>query len=40
MTRPQSRNGFGLSVQEADREVELIEAGMELLPDGAAVYRE
>jgi hypothetical protein len=40
MTRPQSRNGFGLSVQDADREVALIEAGMELLPDSAAVYRE
>jgi predicted nucleic acid-binding protein len=40
MTRPQLRNGFGLSIQDADREVGLIEAGMELLPDGAAVYRE
>src|SRR5271156_2303944 len=39
-TRPQSRNGFGLSVLDADREVALIEAGMELLPDGAKVYRE
>jgi hypothetical protein len=40
MTRPQLRNGFGLSIQDADREATLIEAGMELLPDGAAVYRE
>ena len=40
MTRPQSRNGFGLSVQDADSEVALIEAGMELLPDSPAVYRE
>jgi predicted nucleic acid-binding protein len=40
MTRPQSRNGFGLTVQDADREVALIESGMELLPDSAAVYRE
>jgi predicted nucleic acid-binding protein len=40
MTRPQLRNGFGLSIQDADREVGLIEAGMELLPDGAAVYRQ
>jgi hypothetical protein len=40
MTRPQTRNGFGLSVQDADHEVGLIEAGMELLPDRAAVYRE
>jgi predicted nucleic acid-binding protein len=40
MTRPQSRNGFGLSVQEVDRHVALIETGMELLPDRPAVYRE
>jgi predicted nucleic acid-binding protein len=40
MTRPVSRNGFGLSVAEADREVALIEAGMQLLSDGPAVYRE
>ena len=40
MTRPLSRNGFGLTVQNADREVALIESGMELLPDSAAVYRE
>lgn len=33
MTRPQERNGFGLTAQDADREVALIEAGMELLPD-------
>ena len=40
MTRPLSRNGFGLTVQDADREVALIESGMELLPDSAEVYRE
>jgi predicted nucleic acid-binding protein len=40
MTRPQSRNGFGLTVQDAGREVALIESGMELLPDSAAVYQE
>jgi predicted nucleic acid-binding protein len=40
MTRPLSRNGFGLTVEDADREVALIEYGMELLPDSAAVYRE
>lgn len=40
MTRPISRNGFGLTVQDADHEVALIESGMELLPDSAAVYRE
>jgi predicted nucleic acid-binding protein len=40
MTRPQSRNGFGLTVQDADREVALIESGMELLPDSVAVYNQ
>ena len=40
MTRPPSRNGFGLMVQDVDREVALIESGMELLPDSAALYRE
>jgi predicted nucleic acid-binding protein len=40
MTRPLSRNGFGLTVQDTDREVALIESGMELLPDSADVYRE
>src|SRR5580692_4472701 len=40
MTRPPERNGFGLTVQDVDREVALIESGMELLPDSTAVYRE
>jgi predicted nucleic acid-binding protein len=40
MTRPVSRNGFGLSVLEAEREVRAIESGMSLLPDNEAVYRE
>ncbi len=40
MTRPQARNGFGLTVAEAEREVRVIEAGMSFLPDSAAVYRE
>lgn len=40
ITRPLERNGFGLTAQDADREVALIEAGMELLPDSAAVYHE
>lgn len=40
MTRPLARNGFGLTVLEADREVRAIEAGMILLPDNDAVYRE
>ncbi len=40
MTRPAARNGLGLSVVEADREVRAIENGMILLPDNEAVYRE
>lgn len=40
MTRPVSRNGLGLTVAEAEREVLAIEAGMSLLPDREAVYRE
>ena len=40
MTRPISRNDLGLTVIEAEREVCAIEAGMSLLPDGEAVYRE
>ena len=40
MTRPLARNGLGLTVGEADREVRAIEAGMSLLPDSQAVYRE
>lgn len=33
MTRPAERNGLGLSVAEAEREVLAIEAGMILLPE-------
>lgn len=40
MTRPVARNGLGLSVADAEREVRAIESGMNLLPDGEAVYRE
>jgi predicted nucleic acid-binding protein len=40
MTRPIPRNGFGLTVAEADREVRMIEAGMLFLPDTEAAYRE
>jgi predicted nucleic acid-binding protein len=40
MTRPVVRNGLGLTVAEADREVRAIEAGMTLLADSEAVYRE
>jgi hypothetical protein len=32
-TRPKDRNGFGLSITDADREVQLIEAQLTLLPD-------
>jgi predicted nucleic acid-binding protein len=40
MTRPAARNGFGLTPAEAEREVRVIEAGMSLLPDNEATYRE
>lgn len=40
ITRPVLRNGFGLSVEDAEREVRAIEAGMVLLPDSEAVYHE
>jgi predicted nucleic acid-binding protein len=40
MTRPIARNGFGLTVAEAEHEVRAVEAGMSLLPDSEAVYRE
>ncbi len=39
MTRPLDRNGLGLTVLEAEREVRTIEAGMILPPDSEAVYR-
>lgn len=40
MTRPIARNGFGLTVTEAERQVRAIETGMTLLPDNKAVYHE
>jgi predicted nucleic acid-binding protein len=40
MTRPIARNGFGLTIAEAEREVRVIEAGMSLLPDNEAIYDE
>ena len=40
MTRPVERNGLGLSIAETEREVRAIEAGMSLMPDNEAVYRE
>lgn len=40
MTRPLSRNGLGLSIAEADHQVQVIEAGMNLLPDNEDIYQE
>jgi predicted nucleic acid-binding protein len=40
MTRPVERNGLGLTIDEAQREVLAIESGMSFLPDGELVYRE
>ncbi|MFY9644079.1 MAG: type II toxin-antitoxin system VapC family toxin [Terriglobales bacterium] len=40
LTRPVIRNGLGLPAADAECEVCAIEAGMSLLPDGEAVYRE
>jgi predicted nucleic acid-binding protein len=40
MSRPIARNGLGLAIAEAEREVQAIESSMSLLPDSEAVYRE
>jgi predicted nucleic acid-binding protein len=40
MTRAVTRNGFGLTVAEAEREVRVIESGMSLLQDSEAVYHQ
>src|SRR5205814_10610558 len=40
MTRPATKNGPGLTVDEAEREVRLVEIGMRLLADSENVYRE
>ena len=40
MTRPLARNGLGLTVDDAEREVRAIESGMTFLPDNEQVYRE
>jgi predicted nucleic acid-binding protein len=40
MTRPLTRNGFGLSASDADTEVRAIEVGMTLLADNEAIYHE
>ena len=39
-TRPKEQNGFGLSVDEVEREVKGIERGLTFLPDSEALYRE
>jgi predicted nucleic acid-binding protein len=40
MTRPINRNGLGLGIADAEREVQVVEAGMSLLADSQQVYRE
>ena len=40
MTRPVARNGFGLTINDAEKEVQAIEVGMRLLSDNDDVYRE
>lgn len=40
MTRPINRNGLGLGIADAEREVQVVEAGMSLLADSQEVYRE
>lgn len=40
MTRPLDRNGLGLSISDAEDQVQSIEAGMNFLPDNEDVYRE
>lgn len=39
-TRPSNRNGFGLSVAETDRVVQIFSASFNFLPDTEAVCRE
>lgn len=40
LTRPISRNGFGLTPEEANRKAEQVEAQLQLLPDSIQVHRE
>lgn len=40
MTRPVARNGLGFTVDQAEREVSLVEGEMKRLPDSEAAYRE
>jgi predicted nucleic acid-binding protein len=39
-TRPRERNGFGLSIAEAEEDARELEEILTLLPENAAVYRE
>jgi hypothetical protein len=39
-TRPVERNGFGLSLPEADRRAQLFEKRFELIADGASAHEE
>ncbi len=39
-TRPSGRNGFGLSIPETDRRVQIIESNMTLLEDNERIHRE
>ncbi len=39
-TRPTSRNGFGLSIQQANHSLRLVERIFPLLPDNARVHQE
>ena len=39
-TRPVDKNGFGLTLTDAERETRVIEKGMVLLADSEAVYHE
>lgn len=39
-TRPTARNGFGLSVQQANHSLRLVEKIFPLLPDNSNVYKE
>lgn len=39
-TRPVERNGFGLSIAEADSRATAIENGLDFLPDSAATHQE
>ena len=39
-TRPKERNGFGLTVEETERNAQDIERSFTFLPDTEAVYRE